>query len=361
MSKGIYIHAPFCLRKCPYCDFYSAPGDDETKGAYVKALLRAIALSPDAAEADTLYFGGGTPVLLGERALCEVLSAASERFSLPSGGEYTVEANPGAVTRAMLESLHAGGFNRISFGVQALDDGLLQTLGRIHSGAEALAAIDTAYAAGFLHISADLMLAVPGQTPGHIRDAVSRLAETPIDHLSMYLLQIEEGTPFYGTVAEPAEDFAVACYETACDAARQAGFTQYEISNFARDVSARSRHNLHYWRDEEYLGIGPAAHSFLSGERFYFPRDRESFIAAENPWTLTVSDGTGGDEEEKILLGLRLSEGVALCSLSPGTRKRVEEHALPLIESGFLRTENGRLMLTRSALTVSNTVIAELI
>ncbi len=360
MNKGVYVHVPFCVRKCPYCDFYSAPADGETRRAYAAAAARALENAPWEFTADTLYVGGGTPTLLEAEDLLRIRRAAERRFGL-SGAECTLEANPGTVSPEALRRLAEGGFDRISFGVQALSDGLLRSLGRIHSVREALGALKDAARAGFRHISADLMLAVPGQTPEEIRRSVKILAETPADHLSCYLLQIEEGTPFFGAVSPPEEDFAAQCYEAAADAAEEAGFLQYEISNFARSPEARSRHNLHYWRDEEYLGVGPAAHSFMEGKRFFFPRDAAAFLGAEDPWRLTIPDGAGGDGDERVLLGLRLTEGIDPFLLGPAAGEELRRRAAPFVAAGLMRDAGGRLSLTRRGFLVSNSVIAALI
>lgn len=361
MSKrGIYLHIPFCLSKCPYCDFYSAPGSDALRGAYTDALISAIDTAPWEFDADTLYIGGGTPTALSAEQLLALLAAAKRRFLLP-GAEYTVEANPGTVTRETLAALCAGGFTRISFGVQSLDDGVLRTLGRRHTAREAEDAILAAADAGFSHISADLMLAVPGQTPESAAKDALRLASLPVDHLSAYLLHVEEGTPFCGKIPEPDADFAADCYEAVCKALRETGFLHYEISNFARDPRAVSRHNLHYWRCEEYLGVGAAAHSFLNGRRFFFPRERDAFLKAETPWSLCVDDGAGGSEEERILLALRLREGIALSSLSDKTADTLRRKSVPLVSGGFVTLDSGALALTERGFLVSNEVIAALL
>lgn len=356
---GVYLHIPFCAGKCPYCDFYSRRGSEEEYDRFADAMVRAIGSAPGG-EADTVYFGGGTPVLLGERRLLRLLDAVSRRFG--SGWrEVTVEANPCAVSPPMLRALKAGGFTRLSFGVQSLSDLTLRTLGRRHDAARALSAIDEAAAAGFAHLSADLMLAVPGQTVQEIERSIDRLAETPIDHLSAYLLKLEPGTVFAQRYPEAEEDFAAACYLAMVHRCEQHGFSQYEISNFARGEGAQSLHNLRYWRCEEYLGIGPAAHSFLGGRRFFFPRDLDGFLRASDVWATAVDDGGGGDEEERLMLALRLTEGVLLDSLSPGRRASIETAAPRLAEAGLLRIKQGRISLTPEGFLVSNAVIAMLL
>lgn len=360
MSKGIYIHAPFCVSKCPYCDFYSAPACESERSAYAESIIRAIESAPFEFNADTLFIGGGTPTLLPTDSLIGILSACKRRFGLENA-ECTIEANPGTVDFDKLKALFDGGFNRISFGVQETHDLHLKTLGRIHSFEQAKDAILSAHEAGFRHISADLMLAIPNQAEEDIRESVRTLASLPIDHLSAYMLQIEEGTPFFERVDEPSEGFYALCYRAAVNEAEKCGFSQYEISNFAKSKESQSRHNLHYWRCEEYLGIGPSAHSFLNGERFYFEADREKFMKASDPWSLTVSDGEGGDEEERIMLGLRLKEGICPDSFSAKTAERLKKKAAPYIKAGLMEYKNGRLSLTREGFLLSNAIIAELI
>ncbi len=359
---GVYLHVPFCDGKCPYCDFYSRRGSGEAYDRFLAAMRRAIfsAPVPEDTVADTIYVGGGTPVLLGAERLLSLLAAVRERF----GGEQreiTLEANPCAVDAAMLTALRQGGFTRISFGVQSLCDATLKTLGRRHSAKRALEAIEEAARAGFSHISADLMLAVPGQQVAEIEEAIDRLCETPIDHLSAYLLKLEPGTAFASRYPEPDEDFFADCYLAMVRRSEAHGFAQYEISNFAKSPAAQSLHNLRYWRCEEYLGIGPAAHSFVDGKRFFFPRDLDAFLDAPDCWSLVSEDGTGGDEEECLLLGLRLAEGIALASLGEPRRERILSAVPRLRAAGLLTAENGRISLTPQGFLVSNAVIAALL
>lgn len=357
---GLYIHVPFCGGKCPYCDFYSLKGDEQLYDDYTAAVLRAIESCPYDISADTIYFGGGTPTLLGERRLVKILSAARQRFG-ENQSEITLEANPRSVNAEMLTILRQGGFDRISFGVQSLDDSTLKTLGRRHDSFAAQDSILAAKAAGFEHISADLMLAVPGQSLNEISRSILLLSELPIDHISAYMLKLEPGTAFFECYTEPDEDFYVDCYDTAVKNCREHGFYQYEISNFAKSESAQSKHNLKYWRCEEYLGIGPAAHSFINGKRFYFERDLAAFIGCENPWPLTVCDGEGGSDEERLMLGLRLCEGISLESLSPQFSQKVRQKLTPLLQNGFLTLSGNRIALTEKGFLVSNSVIASLL
>lgn len=363
---GIYIHIPFCLSKCPYCDFYSLPYREELAQQYVQAAVRAVETAPAAGQAvDSVYFGGGTPVLLGERLL-EILSAVRRRFAVQPESEITLEANPAAMTFAQLQALREGGFNRISMGVQSASDRELQTLGRRHSFAQAQESVRMAQAAGFRNVSVDLMLGTPGQTA----QAIDRFVETfdvlGVQHISGYLLKIEPGTPFARQHVErdcPDEERSADLYLHTVEQMARHGFLQYEVSNFARP-GFESRHNLKYWRCEQYLGLGPAAHSFWEGRRFYFPRDLAGFVAAQDPWVLRVDDGPGGELEEQLMLRLRLSEGISLDWIREHfsvDTKKLEQRVRFLQQHGLTRLEGDRLRLTPQGFLVSNSVIVDLL
>jgi oxygen-independent coproporphyrinogen-3 oxidase len=358
-AAGIYVHVPFCRAKCPYCDLYSSAADEDAYDRYTRALLRAIDGAPFDLVADTLYFGGGTPTLLGADRLLKIKDAAAARFGL-CGAEITVEANPGTVTPPLFRQLVEGGFSRASFGVQSTDDAVLRTLGRRHSAAQAFEAIEAAHVAGFLHISADLMLAVPGQDIAGICRDVDALAALPVDHISAYILKIEPGTPFEKTCAPPDGDFAADCYLAAAEQCEARGFLQYEISNFAKSAAAQSRHNMKYWRCAPYLGLGPAAHSFADGRRFFFPRDTDAFCRADNPFSLIADDGEGGGFEERVMLGLRLADGIDPGDF-PEYKEALLRRAEPLRALGLLREDKTRIALTKKGFLVSNRVIAALL
>ncbi|WMJ82667.1 radical SAM family heme chaperone HemW [Oscillospiraceae bacterium LTW-04] len=360
MTGGIYLHVPFCTAKCPYCDFYSQRGTAEDYDRYLTAILRAIDGFNGTFEADTIYFGGGTPVLLGAERLISLLNALKHRFG-ESPLEVTIEANPCAVDESFLRQLTEGGFNRISFGVQSMNDETLHTLGRRHSAGRAEEMILAADRAGFEHISADLMLAVPGQRIEEVDASIKALAALPIDHLSAYLLKIEQGTFFAKHYADPDEDFAADCYLKMVESCLQHGFAQYEISNFSKGDSAQSLHNLKYWRCQPYLGIGPAAHSFYNGRRFYFPRNFAAFTTAESPWDITVYDGSGGDENERLMLGLRLSEGIRFDSFSTNFVDQIKKKASPLGDAGLLTLDDMGISLTAQGFLLSNAVISALL
>ncbi len=366
-SFGLYIHIPFCKAKCPYCDFYSVKFTEEQAEAYTAAVLRAMPLAPERDDPlDSIYFGGGTPVLLGAKRLLAMVEAARSRFSVTEDCEITLEANPAAMTLEELRLLREGGFNRISIGVQSAVDSQLKTLGRLHSSVEAVDSVKMARIAGFDNISVDLMLGTPEQTEEAIRlfcDSFCPLVE----HVSAYLLKVEEGTPFGRQHMErfcPDEDRSADLYLCAVEELAKRGFRQYEISNFAKD-GLRSRHNSRYWDCSEYLGIGPAAHSFWEGERRFFGRDLEGFIAAENPWQLWELDAPGGDFFEYAMLRLRLTEGLLFASCSARYPEvdlaPLKAAAEPLVKHGLVTLDEQRLALTVQGFLVSNSVIGRLL
>lgn len=359
-KAGLYIHIPFCSGKCPYCSFYSTASDNAGYDHYADAVIKAIDLYPYNFSADTVYFGGGTPSLMGADRLCRILKAAQQRFGNQQR-EITVEANPCSVDLSLLSSLKKGGFDRISFGVQSMNDDLLKVLGRKHTSQQAATAILDAKSAGFEHISADLMLALPGQSVEDINRSAEALASLPIDHLSAYILKVESGTAFSLRYSEPDDDFAADCYQAMQQKCNELGFHQYEISNFAKSEAAQGKHNTNYWRCGEYLGIGPSAHSFMNGRRFFFDSDLESFCFAADPWQLTIDDGEGGSDEERLMLQLRLAEGAQLDSFNADFAQNVLASAAPLVKAGLLKLENSNLSITSKGCLVSNSIIASLI
>jgi len=342
--------------------------------SYASALLRTIksaaqTLTPKRGNgllpADTIYFGGGTPTVFGTNRILQILECIREHFNISWAAEITIEANPATCTEEDLKILHTAGVNRISFGVQSMHDSELRTLKRPHTALEARHAIESAHKAGFGHISADLMLAIPGQTPQSLKSSIKTLSGLAVDHISAYILKIEDGTPFATQDISrfcPDEDESATLYLECINKLRHHGFAQYEISNFAKP-GGQSRHNLKYWKLEPYIGIGPGAFSFYDGERFHFPRDLAMFNAADNPFTLRVSDGPGGDFEEYIMLRLRLSDGlnlVAAKTLYPAAdTAKIQAHANELPE--FIEIDNEIIRLTPKGFLLSNAVIAHLL
>ena len=342
---GLYIHVPFCVRKCPYCDFYSEKFSREKCEKFAAAVVRNLRRYPE--KFDTVYFGGGTPALISGK-ISEILREV--RFS--EDAEITVECNPDVINENVLAELKNAGVNRLSFGVQSLDESELAALGRLHGAESAKKAILLASALGFENISADLMLGVPKQTAKSLAETIDELCRLPITHVSAYLLKIEPNTPFGKNPPEiPDEDGQAELYLAAVERLEKRGFRQYEISNFAKN-GFESRHNLIYWRAEEYVGIGPAAHSYYNGKRFAVPRNLAEFLENDVQREL-VTDENPDKYEEKIMLGLRLREGISL-------DERIEKR-LRLVPREYFRVEHGRVSLTPSGFLVSNQIIAALL
>lgn len=369
---GLYIHIPFCNGKCPYCDFYSLCPTPGQTADYTAALLRALENLPAGAadcRVDTVYFGGGTPNLLGAEALCTLLDGVRRVFALAPDAEITLEANPGSITGEQLAALHRGGFNRLSLGLQSAHPAELALLGRKHTPQDVAEAVAAARAAGFENISLDLMLGTPGQTTQSALASADFCAALGAEHISAYLLKVEEGTPFARAGMEeriPDGDGMAERYLAVCEKLEQLGYRQYEISNFSRP-GHESRHNTAYWLGTDYLGLGPAAHSLWRGQRWFFPRNLTAFLGAENPFALWQNDGEGGTREEFIMLRLRLREGFDLTELDrrwPGAadeNHRLRRRLPPLVGAGLARLEGERLSLTPRGFLVSNAILAQLI
>ena len=354
MQRGLYIHVPFCLSKCPYCDFYSVKYDWETADYYAKAVIRNILHYGGVF--DTVYFGGGTPFLLWKK-ICEIL----KYIDVTKNAEITVEANPCTVDAERLAALRNAGVNRISFGVQSLCDGELKALGRRHDSDTAVNAIKMAKEQGFDNISADVMLGTPGQTLDSVTETVQRLAELHLTHISAYMLKIENNTPFASMKLDlPDDEEVCSLYLKTTELLNSLGFGQYEISNYSKDGYA-CRHNLKYWNCEEYLGIGPAAHSYYKGERFFVGRDLNAFISEECQKT-SIEDGKPGGYEEYAMLRLRLSEGLSLTEYkSRGGDTETVKGALNMIPCKYYVYSNDRISLTPEGFLVSNMIIGRLL
>ena len=372
MSKaGLYFHIPFCLRKCAYCDFCSFTGvSDGEMRAYTDALISEMCSYRDAAKDrvfDTLFFGGGTPSLLPTDALARVLDEAHRLFRIEQDAEITLEANPATATSEKLKALRALGINRLSVGVQSLDDGELAALGRLHTGREALDFLDHARRAGFDNLNVDLMYGTPLQTDASARATLYGILALAPEHVSAYSLMLEEGTPLFrqrDTLPLPTEEEEEAIDGTGYAVLKEHGYHRYEISNYAR-AGRECRHNLHYWHSDEYLGFGVAAYSYFDGVRYGNGTSLAAYLA--DPTGAVTERETVDDAAlayEWVMLRLRLSEGI---SLSEYERRFgvcfQEKHAKSLAELfalGLLYEENGRLALTERGRRVSNQVLVAL-
>ncbi len=359
---GIYIHIPFCKSKCPYCDFYSSRTDEATMDRYTDALIREIKLFPESEKVDSVYFGGGTPSLLGGERIEKILSAVQEKFELVDP-EITVECNPSSSDIVLFETLQRAGVNRLSFGMQSAVDRERSILGRISDRKDVKKCVEEAKKAGIKNISVDLMLGVPFQDKESLLASIMFIMQLDVKHVSAYMLKIEDGTFFskmQNKLPFPDDDTVSDMYLFLCDYMEKLGFRQYEISNFAKP-GYTSRHNLKYWHDEEYVSFGPSAHSFYKGERYFYERDTEKYITSPEK----ISDGKGGDREEYAMLALRLSEGLKFEKykekFSSEVPEKFIERAKEMEKYGLIKVTDTAVKLTREGFLLSNTVIAELL
>lgn len=357
----LYIHIPFCIRKCAYCDFLSAPAAPEVQEAYVGQLLQEIAASkklPEDYEAVTVFFGGGTPGILKGELLCSILRALRDRFSVREDAEITVEANPGTVNRDKLVQYREAGVNRISLGLQSADNQELKLLGRIHTWEQFLESFQLARETGFRNINVDLMSALPGQTTESVHRTLERVLALSPEHISAYSLILEEGTPFHKRYEGhpellPSEEEERQMYYDTRDRLCACGYEHYEISNFAKPGYA-CRHNLGYWERTDYKGFGLGAASLLENVRYTNQTDlteylKGNFAGTEEPLTEQAV------REEYFFLGLRKMEGV-----EPGRyREHYEERIQRLQAQQLLEEKDGRIRLTERGTDVSNYVMAQ--
>lgn len=341
-KSGLYFHIPFCFNKCPYCDFYSVKYCESESRNYVKRVIEKI--KKYSGEFDTVYFGGGTPSAIPPELIGEILNASKEQFIIDENSEITVECNPKKELGEIFEKYASYGINRISLGMQSAVDKERFALGRSAGRAEVERAVNAAKNAGIENVSLDLMLGIPNQTEESLTESLDFIDKMKVQHISAYMLKIEKGTRFYemkDRLSLPDENVVTKLYLKTVKSLGELGFKQYEISNFAKD-GYESRHNLKYWRLIPYLGIGKSAHSFWNGKRFYYDVDFN-----------LIPDGDGGSDEERIMLSLRLNEGI--------DKSLLKKPYGQFIKMGLMGENKDRVFLTPEGMLVSNTIISELI
>ena len=363
-SIGLYIHIPFCKHKCPYCDFFSGNADENAFDNYVIELKDKIKYWSEKAKRDvaTVYFGGGTPSVLGADRLCDILDFIKSNFNIQNNAEITVEVNPDSAKTIDFKQMYACGFNRISMGMQTAVEDELRLLGRIHSIDDAKTSVERAKSVGFNNISLDLMMGIPNQTIESLEKSISFCADCKVTHISSYILKIEENTPFYkvqNKLKLADDDMQAEVYLRAVEMLDSLGYKQYEISNFAKQ-GYESRHNTNYWRCGEYIGIGPSAHSFFEGKRFFYSRSMDNF----NNNKLSF-EGTGGDEEEFIMLSLRLKSGLNYSEFEKKFGYTLPSHIIKKAKEyekyGYTNVTDKSISFTPKGFLVSNSIISELI
>lgn len=314
-------------------------------------------------EFDTVYFGGGTPSCFSAHRIAAILQCVHKNFTLIDP-EITLECNPSSVSEEFFKQVHECGVNRISMGMQSAVDEERKALGRASSKNQVQNAVRWAKRAGITNISLDLMLGVPNQTMSSLDESLEFLIAQDITHISAYMLKVEEGTPFEkmkDTLNLADEDEVCDLYEYTIDKLSKNGFKQYEISNFSKGEQYQSRHNLKYWQCEQYLGIGPSAHSFINGKRFFYERDFELFVQGTKP----TQDGTGGDESEYLMLGLRLNKGISFNEFEQKYSHKIDDSIYEKInqlqKKGLVELNQEGFWLTAKGFLISNSVISYII
>jgi oxygen-independent coproporphyrinogen-3 oxidase len=375
MNSGLYIQVPFCQTKCTYCNFHAGVFSPNLYKPYATAITREIEIraSDQWPVFDTIYVGGGTPSLLLPSSLKEIVDSLRTHFECGIK-EATLEADPETITREKATQWLDAGFNRISLGAQSFDDIELKAAGRMHRRADTFAAVAALRDAGFRNITLDLIAGMPHQTAATWHDSIENLLRTRPDHVSIYLMEIDEGSHLgkealaggkrYSAGALPSDYEMASFYDHACERLAAEGFEHYEISNWARP-GFRSRHNLKYWHREPYLGLGAGAHSFDGTRRWANSHDPAGYVSAITRGQLPVEqDGivsTQQAHEEEIFLGLRLLDGVDAAKLAGQSGNAVLERIEELRAQGLVIVENGRVRLAPDRVAVSNEVFVALL
>ena len=379
----LYIHIPFCVKKCDYCDFLSFPADGNTQIRYVHALLQEIRYYGNLLgdyHVPTIYIGGGTPSWLEENLIYTVLQQVASSFHVEADAEISIECNPGTVTAKKLNVYQSAGINRLSIGLQSTNNEELKVLGRIHTYDQFLKTYELARNAGFENINIDLMSGLPYQTLDKFLESLQTVIRLKPEHISAYSLIIEKGTPFYErykfdavkqeagihTEILPDEDEVYRIYKATQDVLKQAGYRQYEISNFAKD-GKESRHNRIYWQDEGYLGFGLGAHSYWEGKRFHNPYDLHTYMEQAENGNVSMEDveklSLADQYSEFMFMGLRLTEGIEKKRFAQRFGVDMEDVYGAEIEKckeeGLLEEKEGWLCLTERGLDLSNQVFME--
>lgn len=369
---SIYVHVPFCASRCGYCDFntYTATelGDSVSRATFHEVLASEVRVAAQALgprEVSTVFFGGGTPTLIGASALGEVLASIRDEFALAPDAEITTEANPDSVDEAALAALRASGFTRISFGMQSTATHVLRVLDRTHTAGRSLAMARAARAAGFEHVNLDLIYATPGETDDDLRRTLDDVIEAEVDHVSAYSLIVEDGTPLArrigrGELPMPDDDIAASRYEIIDEALMAAGLDWYEVSNWSRP-GGECRHNIAYWRSDDWWGIGPGAHSHVDGVRWWnakHPRTYADALASGATPEAGREVLTDDDKRvERVMLALRMREGLAASEVSDdGWLDRTVDAGL--IDAASLG--DGRIVLTGRGRLLADRLVRDL-
>jgi len=364
----LYIHIPFCVKKCLYCDFFSVPYNEQSATEYIDAVCRELSLKKDlSSEIKTVYIGGGTPSLLPTGSFEKLFKHLNDSFTFSPSAEITVEANPQTIDNPKIDILLALGVNRLSVGIQSFNNDELSTLGRIHTSDDALRTIERIRQAGFNNYSIDLMYGIPGQTMDSWQDSLSQAVSLSPAHISSYELTPEKNTPLYGLIDSqkikmPDENLVIDMYNHLIDFLSSQGYEHYEISNFALP-GYQCIHNLNYWEQGTFIGAGAGAHSFINMIRSKNTEDisryKEKLIAGMLPEGESTDIGPSESLEEFIFLRLRKTEGIPMAT-AENLGMNIIDICKDLVDEGYLEIQEGYLRFSRTGLVLSNTIIVKL-
>ena len=369
---GLYIHIPFCVKKCHYCDFLSAPATSKVQKSYMEVLRKEIkekATEYRQWEVDTVFFGGGTPTSVPFEEIVQVMELLKEQYRLSEDCEVIIECNPGTATKEALKAYRAAGINRLSIGLQSADDGLLETLGRIHTYEQFLDTFSWAREVGFTNINVDLMSGLPNQTLEQYEDSLQKIVALGAEHISAYSLIVEEGTPFYKMYEEdalplPDEDTERKMYHRTNELLKEAGFYRYEISNYCKP-GYECRHNVRYWKRQDYVGFGLGAASCFEDVRYKNTEWLDEYVLENKYMEKNDVQALSKEEcmEEFMFLGLRMSEGVSkkgfFDKFGVSFESVYQKVADRLVEQKLLETKGEHIFLTEYGMDVSNRVWVE--
>jgi len=375
-ALGIYVHIPFCVRKCEYCDFVSMVGTPDEQAYYIRVLkkdIRGFEALSNLYQVQTVFLGGGTPSVLDIAQMERIMEQLHEQYEFAEDAEISIECNPGTLTEEKLAKYRGMGFNRLSLGLQSVHDDELAALGRIHSYNDFLTSYRLARKAGFTNINVDLMSALPGQSVDSWKETLEKVAELNPEHISAYSLSIEEGTPFYekysgaqGRALLPKEKDERAMYHYTKEFLESKGYHRYEVSNYAKD-GKECRHNLVYWTGGEYVGFGLGASSYLGGKRFSNPKEKQAYWEyarnAYNTYRTLPSQSEKDAMEEFMFLGLRMSRGISMKEFEERFHVPFQQvygdPVRKMVMQGMLEENGNILRFTDRGVDVSNHLLVE--
>ncbi len=366
--KGLYIHIPFCIKKCKYCDFISYTGCEGVFSKYISELKKEM-LQYTGEKLDTVFIGGGTPTILEADLISKISEDVFDIFDVQKDAEFTIEANPKTITEEKLYKMLSSGINRLSIGVQSFNDNELKAIGRMHNKDEAKAAVALAKSAGFSNINIDIMFSLPNQTEESFKNTLETAVSLNPEHISCYSLILEEGTPLFkeyreGKIHLPDDETDRKNYKFACEFLKKAGFTQYEISNFSKE-GYKSKHNLKYWDCNEYIGVGVAAHSYYNSSRFFNTSDLDKYLSGIYREAAPEMISLKEQIKEFMIMGFRKSDGIKKSEFLKKFGVSVEEIYKKEIDKfkagGFLTETEDNIFFTEDGINVSNSILCEFV